>query len=128
MIQHNGLTLAYIGDAIYELYVRNHLLESGLTKVHDLHQQAIGYTNSVSQASAALKMVEDFYTENEVAIFKRGRNQSASHKPKNTDVQTYNRSTGFEAVIGYLYLDQQKERLNQLMAHAIALIDQMVEK
>lgn len=128
MIQHNGLTLAYLGDAIYELFVRRHLLNQGLTKVHDLHQQAILYTNSVSQAKAALKMVEDYYTEKEVSIFKRGRNQSASHKPKNTDVQTYNRSTGFEAVLGYLYLDGQKDRMNDVMTYTINYLNAPVDK
>ncbi|QWB99836.1 ribonuclease III [Mycoplasmatota bacterium] len=126
MIQHNGLTLAYIGDAVYELEIRKYLLEKGLTKVGDLHQNAIQYTQANSQALAALKMIEDFYTEKEISIFKRGRNQSASHKPKNTDVQTYNQSTGFEAVIGYLYLDQSFDRMNEVIVQTIEIINELV--
>lgn len=123
MIQYNGLTLAYIGDAVYELHIREYLLKQGLTKVNDLHQNAVKYTNASAQALAALKMLEGFYTDKEAQIFKRGRNQSATHKPKNTDVQTYNQSTGFESVIGYLYLDQQSDRVTALMDKAIEFIN-----
>lgn len=126
MIQYNGLTLAYLGDAIYELKIRNYLLSKGLTKVHDLHQNAIKFTNSSSQSRAALDMVETFYTEKEILIFKRGRNQSASHKPKNVDVQTYNQSTGFEAVIGYLFLNESLERLEKVVEKAIEIVERSV--
>lgn len=123
MIQYNGLTLAYLGDAIYELKIRTYLLNRGFSKVHDLHQNAIRYTNSSSQSLAALSMMDSYYTEKEKLIFKRGRNQSASHKPKNVDVQTYNQSTGFEAVIGYLYLDKAYERMDEIIQKAIELIN-----
>lgn len=128
MIQYNGLTLAYLGDAIYELRIREYLLNQGLTKVNDLHQSAINYTKSQSQSMVALKMVDSFFTSLEVDVFKRGRNQSATHKPKNTDVQTYNQSTGFEAVIGYLYLTKDEERLNQVMMKAIEIVNHEVGK
>ncbi|HKL47842.1 MAG TPA: ribonuclease III domain-containing protein [Candidatus Izemoplasmatales bacterium] len=126
MIQHNGLTLAYLGDAIYELKIRSYLLNQGLRKVNDLHQSAIQYTQSNAQALCALKMVDNFYTDKEVTVFKRGRNQSASHKPKNTDIQTYNQSTGFEAVIGYLYLKKNKKRLEEIMDKAIEIVNASV--
>jgi ribonuclease-3 family protein len=128
VIQYNGLTLAYLGDAIYELRIREYLLNQGLTKVNDLHQSAINYTKSQSQSMVALKMVDSFFTSLEVDVFKRGRNQSATHKPKNTDVQTYNQSTGFEAVIGYLYLTKDEERLNQVMMKAIEIVNHEVGK
>jgi ribonuclease-3 family protein len=128
VIQHNGLTLAYIGDAVYEIKIREYLIEKGLTKVGDLHQNAIQYTQAASQALAALKMTTDFYTEKEINIYKRGRNQSASHKPKNTDVQTYNQSTGFEAVIGYLYLDKSFDRVGEVIARSIEIINELVIK
>lgn len=128
MIQLNGLTLAYVGDAVYEMKIREYLIDKGLTKVGDLHQNAILFTQANSQALAALKMTSDFYTEKEINIFKRGRNQSASHKPKNTDVQTYNQSTGFEAVIGYLYLEESYERVNQVIARTIEIINDLVLK
>lgn len=128
MILHNGLTLAYIGDAVFELKIRTYLLTKGLTKVNDLHQNAILYTQANSQALAGKKLVEMFYTEKEISIFKRGRNQSATHKPKNTDVQTYNQSTGFESVIGYLHLQGSDDRLNELMEETIRIINQEVVK
>ncbi len=128
MILYNGLTLAYLGDAIYELKIREYLLDQGLTKVNDLHQAAIQYTNSQSQSLAALRMIDDFYSESEINIYKRGRNQSSTHKPKNSDIQTYNQSTGFEAVIGYLYLDQKKERMNQIIVKSIEIINEEVRK
>lgn len=115
MIQQNGLTLAYIGDAYYELLVRKYLIDNKLTKVKNLHEGAIKFTSSVNQAKAALDLIDNFYTEEEVSIFKRGRNQNASHKPKNTDIATYNISTGFEAVIGFHYLSNNLERINELM-------------
>lgn len=126
MIQLNGLTLAYVGDAVYEMKIRSYLIEKGLTKVGDLHQNAIQYTQANSQALAALKMTTDFYTEKEVNIYKRGRNQSASHKPKNTDVQTYNQSTGFEAVIGYLYLEESFDRVDEVINRTIEIINELV--
>jgi ribonuclease-3 family protein len=115
MIQHNGLTLAYIGDAYYELLVRKYLIDKNITKVKNLHEGAIKYTSSVNQAKAARVLVEEFYTEEEISIYKRGRNQNASHKPKNADIATYNSSTGFEAVIGFHYLSNSLKRIDELM-------------
>lgn len=123
----NGLTLAYIGDAVYELAIRKHLISQGLTKVNDLHNQAIKYTQASAQALAALKLVDSYYTKDEINTFKRGRNQSATHKPKNTDVSTYNKSTGFEAVLGHLYLDNKQDRLNNIISKTIQFIDELVD-
>ncbi len=125
MIQYNGLTLAYIGDAYYELRVRNYLLEKQFTKVGELHDNAIRYTNAISQAKAAKSLCESFYNELELSVFKRGRNATSTHKPKNADIQTYNAATGFEAVIGYLYLDQQLERLDELLKQAYHIIEEL---
>ena len=115
MIQHNGLTLAYVGDAYYELLVRKYLIDKNITKVKNLHESAIKFTSSVNQAKAARVLIEKVYTEDELLIFKRGRNQNASHKPKNTDIATYNTSTGFEAVIGFHYLSNNLNRIKELM-------------
>jgi len=123
MIQYNGLTLAYIGDSYYELLIRKHLLDRNLTKVKDLHQNAIKYTSSVNQAKAVRSLIENFYNEEEVAIYKRGRNQNASHKPKNADIATYNMSTGFEAVIGYHYLDKNLKRIEEIMEEVFKTLD-----
>lgn len=123
MILYNGLTLAYLGDAYYEMYIREYGLTQGLTLVNDLHNLAIKYTNSNAQAKAAEALIAEVYSEDELKIFKRGRNQTASHKPKNSDVATYNKSTGFEAVIGYLYLDKNWDRLKVILEFSISEID-----
>lgn len=123
MIQHNGLTLAYIGDAYYELLIRKQLLDRNLTKVKDLHQNAIKYTSSVNQAKAAKSLLKGFYTEEEITIYKRGRNQNSSHKPKNADIATYNTSTGFEAVIGYHYLDNKLNRIDEILEEVFKILD-----
>ena len=114
MNQLNGLTLAYLGDAIYEVYIREFLLEKGYTKVDKLHKEAILFTSAKGQKKA-LDKIYDALTENEVSIFKRGRNANTDRKPRNTDLATYKQATGFEALIGFLYLDNQKERLEELM-------------
>jgi ribonuclease III family protein len=124
MILYNGLTLAYIGDAYYEMWIRDYVIKQGFTLVNDLHNQAIKYTQSSAQAQAAMRLYDDFYTEEEQKIFKRGRNQSATHKPKNSDVQTYNKSTGFEAVIGYLYLSENLTRIDEIIEYAVKVIEE----
>ncbi len=124
MILYNGLTLAYVGDAYYEMWIRDYVIKQGFTLVNDLHNQAIKYTQSTAQALAAMRLYDEFYTEEEQKIFKRGRNQSASHKPKNADVQTYNKSTGFEAVIGYLYLSKDLIRIDEIIKYAVKVIEE----
>lgn len=123
MILHNGLTLAYIGDAVYEVAIRKHLLDLKLTKVNDLHKNAIKYTSANSQAKACKVLLQDVFTEEEIKIFKRGRNQTSTHKPKNSDLATYTTSTGFEAVLGYHYLDDNKTRLDELILKSIEILE-----
>lgn len=123
MILYNGLTLAYIGDGYYEMWIRQYCLSKGYTLVNDLHNLAVSYTNAKAQAYVATILNNDFYTDGEIKIFKRGRNQTATHKPKNSDVTTYNKSTGFEAVIGYLYLDKNFERLNEILNFTVSMIE-----
>jgi len=114
MNQLNGLTLAYLGDSIYEVYIREALLAKGYTKVEKLHNEAIKYTSAKGQ-KAALDKIRDILTESEMSVFKRGRNANSDRKPKNTDLATYKQSTGFEALIGFLYLNNEKERLEELL-------------
>lgn len=123
MIQLNGLALAYIGDAYYELLIRRHLLDKKITKVNNLHQKAIQFTSAVSQAKAVKALIDGFFSEDEIAIFKRGRNQSATHKPKNADIVTYNASTGFEAVIGYHYLNNNFNRIDEIMVEVFRILE-----
>lgn len=114
MNQLNGLTLAYLGDAIYEVYIRESLLVKGYTKVDKLHKEAIVYTSAKGQ-KVALDKIYDLLTESEVSVFKRGRNANSDRKPRNTDLATYKQATGFEALIGFLYLNNEKERLEELI-------------
>lgn len=108
-----ALTLAYIGDAVYELYVRESILEES-HKVHTLHRLAINRVNNNTQ-SDLLHKVERELTEEELAVVRRGRNAKGAQVPKNADVVTYRRSTGMEALVGYLYLTKQKNRLLWLL-------------
>lgn len=103
------LSLAYVGDAVYELYVRRNLLMKS-TKVHHLHQLAIRRVNNNTQAALLGRILPEL-TEKEAAIAKRGRNAKSGQVPKNADVVTYRWSTGLEALVGYLYLAKQEERL-----------------
>lgn len=100
----NGVALAYIGDSYYELSIRKYLLSLGFTKVNELHKKAIKYTSGQNQAEIVLKMIEtSFINEEEIGYYKKGRNASGPGR-KNIDMQTYHNSTGFEAMIGFLFL------------------------
>lgn len=114
--QMNGLSLAYIGDAIYELTVRNHLVAMGLTKVNDLQKKSRHYVSAKAHAALYQLMEDDqLLKENELTYFKRGRNAKSYTQAKNTNVVAYRISTGVEAMIGYLYLSKQEERLQTIM-------------
>ena len=128
MILYNGLTLAYIGDAYYEMWIRKYGLSLGFTLVNDLHNISVRYTNANAQAVAARYLIDEVFTEEEVKIYKRGRNQTATHKPKNADVSTYNTATGFEAVIGYLFLQEDFSRLETILKKAVETVDKDVNK
>lgn len=103
------LTLAYIGDAVYELYVRQNLL-SHSSKVHTMHKLAIKRVNNNTQARV-LALIMAQLDEEELSVAKRGRNAKSGQVPKNADVVTYRQSTGLEALVGYLYLKNKEERL-----------------
>lgn len=112
----NGLSLAYIGDAVYELYVRKFVLQQGYTKVNVLHKKTIAYTSGVSQAKWIHYFIEQsILTEDEMLIFKRGRNSHVHTSRKNIDIQSYMDATGFEALIGYLHLCENEQRINELL-------------
>lgn len=115
----NVLTLAYIGDAIYEIYIRSYLVDSGLVKVNDLQKSAIKYVSAKAQANFLMNlMAENFFNEIELEIIKRARNHK-SRIPKNTDIITYKYATSLEAVIGYLYLEKNKSRFDKLMDYVL---------
>ena len=106
------LTWAYVGDAVYELYIRTHLVNKTNLKPHKLHIEAIKYVKAQSQAQA-LKKIEVNLTEKEKEIVRRGRNTENHHVAKNASVQDYMYSTAFEALIGYLYLTNQEKRIKE---------------
>lgn len=111
----NVLTLAYIGDAIYEVYVRKFLIDNGLTKVDSLQKKAIEYVSAKAQAKFLTNLMDNkFFNDIELEVIFRARNHK-SRMPKNTDIITYKYATSLEAVVGYLYLDNQSARLDELM-------------
>ncbi|WP_391118494.1 Mini-ribonuclease 3 [Psychrobacillus sp. L3] len=122
--QLNSLALAYMGDAVFEQVVREHLIRSGRVKPNILHREATNYVSAKAQATIVRELLNThFLTEEEEAVLRRGRNAKSGTVPKNTDVQTYHYSTAFEAVIGSLYLGEQKERLQELLQFSIEFID-----
>lgn len=113
--QFSPLTLAYIGDGVYELYVRTRVIEEHENMpVNRLHKKTTQYVKANSQSNSINAMME-YLTEDEIAVFKRGRNAKSNTVPKNADMADYRRATGFEALIGFLYLSGETERLNKLM-------------
>lgn len=122
--QYNGLTLAYIGDAVFEMYVRLHLLERGLTQPQKLHQLAKGYVSAQAQAKVLSHWLETGELKvEEVAIVKRGRNAKPRSIPRHTDPATYSLSTAFESLIGFLYLANRRARLEELIEKAYSVVE-----
>ncbi|MBN9656026.1 Mini-ribonuclease 3 [Halobacillus sp. GSS1] len=127
--QMKSLALAYMGDSVYELYVRQHLLEKGEVKPQHLHQAAIQFVSAVSQANVVnVWQQEGRLTEEEEGVLRRGRNAKSGSVPKSTNVQTYRYSTAFEAVLGFLYLSGQIERLETLIQNAIQIVEERSEE
>lgn len=126
--QLNALALAYMGDAVLERAVREHLLVNGMIRPNALHREATNYVSAKAQSAIVHDMMENnFLTEDELAMYRRGRNAKSGTVPKNTDVQTYRASTGFEAVLGSLYLRGDHDRVEQLLTYAITAIDSRKE-
>lgn len=113
--EYNGTSLAYIGDAVMSLYVREMLLTKGYQKPDVLQKKSVAWVSANAQAYFLMTLKEqEFFTEEEWKIVLRGRNTNISSKAKNATVQTYRLSTGFEALFGYLYLNKQENRLKEL--------------
>lgn len=112
----NVLVLAYLGDTIYEYYVRKYLINKGLANVNDLQKEAVNYVSAKSQASFLTKMIDDnFLSDEEITIVKRARNYKTTSHPKNCDIVTYKYATGLESLIGYLELENNRERIDEIM-------------
>lgn len=108
------LVWAYVGDCVYELYIRTKLVNETKMKPHALHIEAIKHVKAKAQADY-LKQIYDVLTEKEKEIVRRGRNAENHHLPKNADVHDYMYSTAFEALIGYLYLTRQNGRIKEIL-------------
>ena len=112
---YSALGLAYIGDAVYELMIRRHVIEEANRPVEKLHRAAVKYVNAAAQA-ALVDSVMDKLTEDELAVYKRGRNSKPNTMPKNQSSADYHKATGFEALVGWLYLQGNTDRINELFA------------
>ncbi len=120
LIDYNSLTLAYIGDAIYEVYIREFLIKKGIMKVNHLQHEAINYVSAVSQSKFLEKLLKDNYlTEDELLVMNRARNHKGTRHPKSTDIITYKYATAFEAILGYLYLENNLKRIEEIIDYIV---------
>lgn len=127
--QLNGLALAYIGDAVYDLFIRTYILEKGLTQPNQLHKESIRYVSAKAQATIIQQLVErKLLTQEEHDYFRRGRNAKSHTIAKNADVVTYRMATGCEALFGYLHLSQQVERLQELFKKSVQIIEELANE
>lgn len=117
--QMSPLVWAYVGDCVYELYIRTHLVNTTNLNPHKLHIEAIKYVKAGAQANI-LKNIYEELSDEEKDIVRRGRNANNHHLPKNSNVQEYMYSTAFEALIGYLYLNQNYKRVKEIIEKVIS--------
>ena len=112
----NALVLAYLGDTIYEDYIREYLIKCGIANVNDLQKEAIKYVSAKAQCEIVKRLInEGFFYEEELVIIKRARNHKSISHPKNCDIVTYRYATGFEALIGYLKLEGNINRIDEII-------------
>lgn len=115
-VEINPLVLAYLGDTIYENYVRRYLINLGLTNVKQLQEAAVEYVSARRQAAYLKSLLDlDFFTDEEMDVLKRARNCKSKSHPKNCDILTYKHATALEAVIGYLDIVGRKNRIDVMM-------------
>ena len=116
----NVLVLAYLGDTIYEDYIRKYLISLGINNVNELQKKSIDYVSAKSQSNFLKKMLDcEFLTGEEIDIIKRARNYKSGSHPKNCDIITYKYATGLESLIGYLELDNKTSRIEEIMGFII---------
>jgi ribonuclease-3 family protein len=125
--QINTTALAYLGDAVYEVEVRRRMMIIGTENVDQLHQMSVKFVRAEGQAYAIKQLLNDL-TDAELAIVKRARNRKIVSKPKNLDPVIYKLATALEALIGYLYLNKEDERLDAVITKSIEIIGERVEK
>jgi ribonuclease-3 family protein len=116
----NVLVLAYLGDSVYENYIRKYLINTGIGNVNDLQSESIKYVSAKAQAKYMDQLINNnILNDEELNVFKRARNYKTTSHPKNTDIITYKIATGFEAVIGYLEFINNKERIEEIIKYIV---------
>ena len=121
-LQYSPLVWAYMGDAVYEMYIREYMINQGLCKNGLLHKKSIKFVSAKAQC-AILKELEEMLTEEERDIVRRGRNANPHSPAKNADIVEYKYATGFEALIGFLHLTEQKERLDEILEMCVEFVN-----
>ena len=120
----NTTTLAYLGDAVFEVIVREKIVTEKPGDVDRAHHTAVRYVSAAGQAKAARTMVSSgFLTDEETAVYKKARNHRAMSRPQHADPKEYKIATGFEALLGWLYLSDDRERLREIAAEAVRIVD-----
>ena len=119
---YNSIALAFMGDAVYERYIRERILKSGTVGADKMHREAVRYVKAAAQECSLREMLDDL-TEDEQLVVHRARNHKITSKPKNADPLTYKMATAFEALLGYLYLSGREDRLAELMARAAETVE-----
>lgn len=123
--EYNPLALAYIGDTVYDLFIRTKVLEKGNRHVTQMHKDSVQFVKAHSQSVSAYAIEEEL-TEEELRVLKWGRNAKSNTTPKNADVTEYRMATGFETLIGYLYLNDETERLSYLLEKAYVAVQKNI--
>ena len=124
---YSSLALAYIGDSVYESYIRTRLLENGDRRVKELHKSAKNYVSAKAQCEILNNIIE-LLQEDEIAIYKRGRNTKVNTKAKNADMREYHCATGLEALIGHLYLTKNEARLKEILDLCYETANKLIKK
>ena len=120
---YNSIALAFLGDAVYERFIRERIVRHGSVGADKMHREAVRYVKAAAQEHA-LRAMADSLTEDEADVVRRARNHKITSKPKNADPVTYKMATAFEALLGYLYLDGQDERLAEIMEQAAIIVEE----
>ena len=128
MKDYDTTTLAYIGDAVYELYIRRHVLGTGSCRADAMNKRAVRYVCADGQSLAAHSLMSGFLTEEETALLKRARNHTNTAKPRGTSPMCYKMATGLEALLGFLFIRGDKSRLNEIINECIRVVDGQNQK
>lgn len=125
--RRNTTILAFLGDAVYELFVRSYLIDGKFHSAHEMSRMTVRFVSAKGQAFAVSVMIRSgFLAEEEIRLVKRGRNHTNTARPRGASPAEYKLATGFEALVGFLYLDGQKRRLNEVMAEAVRITEEKV--